>query len=334
MLNTPTADALSKLSHTHCADGSKEKGESTADLSAKGTTVKADELGPLPIRKLVDRGDSRMNQGEYDDAIAEYGDALECCLADASIPLDFTNQVQTKLKNARNCLRLTLEAGGDPDHYLLQDEFRDTVRNAQLPSAYLLTIDSESILDYYPLTPEGCQEATREAEVIGFDPKNRQSLRHLASRDDFDFVIYASDGRRLTQVCRTQIMPGPGLFDCLDGLLVIFRQLQAPVPWCWKPGIRWQAEAHLRWDERYHTIGICWVCDPDSAKSPGDPHMGCPGVDYLFVLDDWRRNRIATALVDACRKRWPDLTLSAGTSDAGVAFLQSYAAARPEQQLM
>ncbi len=87
-------------------------------------------------------------------------------------------------------------------------------------------------------------------------------------------MIYACEGPRITQVCRTQALPKSGPIEgTLDGLLVIFRQLQAPVPWLWRPGIRWQAEAHLRWDERYHAIGICWVTDPESAKFPDEPRV-------------------------------------------------------------
>lgn len=181
------------------------------------------------------------------------------------------------------------------------------------------------------MTPEGCREATRVAQVTAFDVEERNSLRSLAGGDDFDLVIYACEGQRATQVCRTKALPGPGFQDALDGLLVVFRQLNAPVPWCWKPGLRWQAEDNSRWDERYHAIGMCWVCDPESVKSPGERPVGYgPSVDYLFVLDGWRRNGIAAALIDACRKRWPDLSLGSGTTDEGVAFLNAYAASHPE----
>ncbi len=47
-------------------------------------------------------------------------------------------------------------------------------------------------------------------------------------------------------------------------------------------------------------------------------------MDYLFVLDDWRHNGIAAALIDACWKRWPDLSLGVGVTEAGEAFLKTY----------
>lgn len=297
---------------------------------AAGLNSADDEQVPFPVWLIVARGESYTDRGEYHHAVDSYFDAVACCDADPSTPSHVTDGVEAKLRHGLACLRWTLASGGDPDHHLLPDEARDTVRKACLPTGYLLTIDGEVAIGCYPLTPEGCQEATREAELTAFDTEQREGLRHLAGRDDFDLVIYACDGRRATQVCRTQAMPGPGPQDGLsDGLLVVFRQLHAPVPWCWKPGIRWQAEAHLRWDERYHAIGICWVCDPASAKDPGVTRGWVdPCVDYLFVLDGWRRGGVATAIIDACRKRWPDLDPGEGATEEGVAFLKAYTANR------
>jgi GNAT superfamily N-acetyltransferase len=289
---------------------------------------------PLPVQLLLERGDSSMERGEYDNALADYSDALECCLTDSSIPPHSTNYVQVQLRHAQDSLRWTLTSGGDPNHHLIPDEAREIVRNASLPSGHLLTVDSEVILGQYPLTPEGCQEATREAELTAFEIKERKHLRNLASRDDFDFVIYACDDGQITQVCRTEALPWPARFEgTLDGLLVIFRQLHAPVPWCWRPGLRWQAEAHVRSDERYHALGVCWMCDPESVKAPGKCRVGYgPSVDYLFVLDGWRRNGIATGFINACRKRWPGLKLGSGATDEGVAFLNAYSEAHPEDK--
>jgi len=316
--------------HKQNDNANRELASTTAE-SGNAAAFAAEEMTTRPLKMLAERGDRSIDRGEYDNAIADYADVLESCHTDGRTPPLLIDQIQQKLQQARNCLRWTLTAGGDPEHHLIPDEARDPVRNASLPNGYLLTIDSQVILEHYPSTPEGCREATRVAEVTAFDVDERNSLKSLAGRDDFDLVIYACEGQRATQVCRTQALRGPGFQDALDGLLVVFRQLNAPVPSCWRPGLRWQAEAHSRWDERYHAIGMCWVCDPESVKSPGERSVGYgPSVDYLFVLDGWRRNGIAAALIDACRKRWPDLSLGAGATDEGEAFLNAYAASHPE----
>lgn len=81
--------------------------------------------------------------------------------------------------------------------------------------------------------------------------------------------------------------------------------------------------------------GICWVaelCDP-SGNTPyplavawlSDFRRVGPGVilDFILVPDHLRRRGHATALIAACRERWPDLLLTDAVSPAGDGLLAS-----------
>jgi hypothetical protein len=43
----------------------------------------------------------------------------------------------------------------------------------------------------------------------------------------------------------------------------------------------------------------------------------------ILVFDDVRRQGIATALVEACRERWPNIELSDACTDDGERFLEA-----------
>lgn len=95
-----------------------------------------------PLKMLVERGDRSIDRGQYDNAIADYADVLECCHTGRRTPPLLLVQIQQKPQQARNCLRWTLTAGGDPEHHLLPDEARDLVRNASLGTARKLTLET------------------------------------------------------------------------------------------------------------------------------------------------------------------------------------------------
>ncbi len=105
-------------------------------------------------------------------------------------------------------------------------------------------------------------------------------------------------------------------------LTILFRQMDDPVPAKWAAGLRWQVEAHLDGGERPHPIGLAWVSDP--APLPpglrGRERARPPWLDFVLVLEGYRRHGVATALVRACRERWPDLWLTPGITDDGLAL--------------
>ena len=64
-------------------------------------------------------------------------------------------------------------------------------------------------------------------------------------------------------------------------------------------------------EEMAYSIAQAWV------------YMGSdPYVDWLFVMDEYRRRGIGTALLGAVRERWPDVEFDAVT-EAGERFLAS-----------
>lgn len=48
-------------------------------------------------------------------------------------------------------------------------------------------------------------------------------------------------------------------------------------------------------------------------------------LNFVLVADQWRRKGIAEALLNACRKRWPDLQYTSGMDRAGKALLRKCA---------
>ncbi len=104
----------------------------------------------------------------------------------------------------------------------------------------------------------------------------------------------------------------------------VFRQLFDPMPRSWRAGMYWQVEAHPE-GEHSCPVGLCWVVDTSIILPPERKHEAySPIVDFLFVLDSYRRAGVATALIDACRQRWPDLELTGTVSPEGEAFLKAY----------
>lgn len=112
--------------------------------------------------------------------------------------------------------------------------------------------------------------------------------------------------------------------DDADGL-IICRNLGDNVPEdVWRAHWKWQAEYHPPSSQaRGFPLAIAWICGaPPSGeqKAEGD----WTWLDYLFVVDDERRKGIATMLVEACQRRWPDIRLSPAISDGGEALLRKF----------
>lgn len=114
-----------------------------------------------------------------------------------------------------------------------------------------------------------------------------------------------------------------------DPILILFRQLNAPVPSGWKPGMHWQVEAYeTATDYPSAPVGLCWVLDPAENLPPDRRHEAYlpASIEDLLVADGWRRRGIASALLDVCRRRWPNLHVIEPSAEAGVAFLTTYLA--------
>jgi GNAT superfamily N-acetyltransferase len=59
---------------------------------------------------------------------------------------------------------------------------------------------------------------------------------------------------------------------------------------------------------------------------PPQPERGYvlePYLDWLHVMDEYRRRGLGMRLLDACLARWPDMNYD-GATDAGEAFCDAY----------
>ena len=88
----------------------------------------------------------------------------------------------------------------------------------------------------------------------------------------------------------------------------------------------WYVEAYDF--ERSWPIGIAFVADgTKSSSAPEATPLLCFRLDYLFVIDEYRRQGVGTALLEAVKKRWPNMYLDAAT-EKGERFLQRVAPPR------
>ena len=95
-----------------------------------------------------------------------------------------------------------------------------------------------------------------------------------------------------------------------DGDEILFRRLDAPVASWSKAGIRWVVEYWRA--EMAYPVAQAWV------------YIGYePYVDWLCVMQHFRRAGVGTALLDAITARWPDVVFDAFTGP-GEQFLAAY----------
>lgn len=96
-------------------------------------------------------------------------------------------------------------------------------------------------------------------------------------------------------------------------LEITFRRIDDNMPSDWSPGCHWYVEA--------------WPTKFDCAAPYGTAYVFVCGdfivLEYLLVRDDCRRSGVATALVSACKERWPGCGLTDAVSDSGEALIRS-----------
>jgi GNAT superfamily N-acetyltransferase len=97
-----------------------------------------------------------------------------------------------------------------------------------------------------------------------------------------------------------------------NGAEILFRELTEPVASWSVPRCRWVVEW---WDrEEAYPFGQAWVFVSDGSLI---------FIDWLEVPAEHRRKGIGTALMDAIRARWPQVSYE-GATDLGEAFLREY----------
>lgn len=94
---------------------------------------------------------------------------------------------------------------------------------------------------------------------------------------------------------------------------ILFRNLTRPRPRLWSPNLHWQIEFHATHTDMAYPLGIAYV-------SAGKV---CCGLDFIFVVDKFRRRGIGKQLILACQKRWPGIELGEAISKVGQYLLDS-----------
>lgn len=88
---------------------------------------------------------------------------------------------------------------------------------------------------------------------------------------------------------------------------IIFRRLDEPVASWSKPGGRWAVEYWRK--EMAYPVALAWVSMPYS-----------PYIDWLYVMEGYRRRGIGSAMLEAIKARWPDVEFDAFT-ESGEHFI-------------
>jgi GNAT superfamily N-acetyltransferase len=111
---------------------------------------------------------------------------------------------------------------------------------------------------------------------------------------------------------------------------IIFRPWGQIVPRGGLPDHTWQVEYH---EGLGVPLGVAWVLAPPASpkgkKRPGGAFK--PYLKFVLVSDEYRREGIATRLIEACRERWPDLSLTRPVSRAGLALYRRFQSPRPPE---
>jgi GNAT superfamily N-acetyltransferase len=101
---------------------------------------------------------------------------------------------------------------------------------------------------------------------------------------------------------------------------IIFHNLGPDVPEPVDDSQYWQVAYY---DNLPFPTGLAWVTVDETGKQAT--------VEHIIVNDERRRQGIATALVEACQKRWPGVYLDIATNPAGLALIRRFQAPlRPE----
>jgi hypothetical protein len=102
------------------------------------------------------------------------------------------------------------------------------------------------------------------------------------------------------------------------GLCFNFRKIDIPGM---KSGIHWQTclydPSAGAMGELPYPVAIAWLTDFT------DTPLACMMMDFILVPDHFRRRGYATALIKACRTRWPNLELTEAISESGEELLRS-----------
>ena len=106
--------------------------------------------------------------------------------------------------------------------------------------------------------------------------------------------------------------------------MIIFRLITRPRPPEWAHGIHWFVE--------FYEDDVENSCPSGTAYVVAAPVIQV--VEFILVRDDRRRRGVATELLRACYRRWPNIGLTDSVTEAGAAFLaalrQASAGREPE----
>lgn len=101
-------------------------------------------------------------------------------------------------------------------------------------------------------------------------------------------------------------------------MTIKFRQLNDNVQPGWMPGLHWQVELYA--DDNgtlSYPLALAWVTD----STPFTPQAPLVGLDFIIVMDQFRRQGHAEKLIAACKERWPGIHLTNAISREGQALL-------------
>lgn len=113
--------------------------------------------------------------------------------------------------------------------------------------------------------------------------------------------------------------------------MIIFRQTKGDIPNDWLADVHWQVEYYSDTHEASHPLGVAYV---SYFRGVSEDAVVDSVLDFIIVDDRYRRQGIATALIDACCSRWPEIILTSGVTDAGEALIASINRARDKDNGM
>ena len=187
---------------------------------------------------------------------------------------------------------------------------------------------ADRLSDLLGSVEDAIKEGNRAAAMKHVRGLNRLRL----ALDAWDFcMVY--QGVRRDAASTPAGSPGSGRNPAAPGAdaptagvgLIAFRAMNDDIPDEWEPGIHWQIEFDPDDFEVGAPLGLAWV----------SVYPTFTFLDFVLVRDSERRRGIASALVAACRGRWPGLQgldPDDAVSEAGEAFLKSLEVANPSAE--